>query len=277
MKDKIYEAFNDIKAEEELKKDTYDFLQRKINQKRKFVSRRKVLTFASVICLLVLILIPYNLYFTKTAFVDIDVNPSIELALNRFGYVIEANAYNADGGLVLNNVEVKNKSYKDTLMILIDEMIDMNYIQNSELFTATLQMEGAEKEKWLVSLKDYIDSALKSKDVSVQQEVFEVDSDTKTHSHEQNLTPAKYITIIEAQTVDPTVTFDSCRDHTITEIKEHMHNYRNRHGEDSDRTDSTDSTESTDSADCTESTDTTETTSDKDGKHHSERRHGEAH
>jgi len=52
LKNKIYNAFNDIKAEEKLKRGTSTFLQEKINKKDSFYSRRFAAALASLFIIL---------------------------------------------------------------------------------------------------------------------------------------------------------------------------------------------------------------------------------
>ena len=228
LKNRIYDAFDPIKAEDKLKQDTYVFLQNRINRKKKTAFKRFAVSFAAAAILLFAGLFSYHVYFTETAFIDIEVNPSIELSLNRFERIINVYAYNDDGREVLNNVNIKNASYKDALKILIDKMIEMGYLSDSKLFSATLQINGGESEKELLdALKTQIDSIFQSQSETLEQDIFVVDSDTKTHAHEQNLTPVKYLAILELQSVDPTATFDSCRNHSIGEIKKQTRSHMN--------------------------------------------------
>ena len=44
--------------------------------------------------------------------VDIEVNPSLELTVNTFGIVIEAEALNDDGAVVLGAVDMLNRPYR---------------------------------------------------------------------------------------------------------------------------------------------------------------------
>lgn len=228
MENRFKDALNDIKAEEQLKSGTMAFLRKKVYQKKQVSFRRFAVTFASLVIVLFAGLFSYNLYFTESAYVDIDVNPSIELTLNRFDRVIGVYAYNEDGQRVLDTVNIRNKSYQDALSALVDKMVELGYIKDSGLFTATLQTKDGEasKEK-LDTLISYLDSVLQSGGRTVEENIFVVDSETKTRAHDQNLTPAKYLAILELQSLDPTVTFDSCRDHSISEINQQIHDHKN--------------------------------------------------
>lgn len=224
MKNKISQSFNKIKANNHLKQNTYKYLLEKIEGKQS----KKALPFKRLSLAIVIFILAiagsfhsYGLYTTEAAYLDIDVNPSIELTLNHFDQVINAYAYNAEGKRILNEVNLKNKSYKDALTELIAEMKKQGYVDNSGLLIATLQLDNAKVEKAkLKELQAYIDKLLQTQKIETESEVYTVDSTTKSHSHEENLTPAKYLAIIELKKVDPEATFENCRDHSISEIED---------------------------------------------------------
>lgn len=56
------------------------------------------------------------------AFVTIDVNPSLELGINRFDRVASATAFNADGEQILSEANVEGMSYEDALAALGSEL-----------------------------------------------------------------------------------------------------------------------------------------------------------
>ena len=68
--------------------------------------RRAAIALAACLALTAVGLIGSRLYFEETAFVGIDVNPSIELGINRFDIVVSAKAYNEDGEALLRDVSV---------------------------------------------------------------------------------------------------------------------------------------------------------------------------
>ena len=51
----------------------------------------------------------YSWVQRPVSYVSIDVNPSIELALNRFDRVVYAAAYNLEGEEILNGLSLKGK------------------------------------------------------------------------------------------------------------------------------------------------------------------------
>ena len=57
----------------------------------------------------------FGAYTTETALVAIELNPSLELGINRFNVVISAEAENEDGELVLDSVSVIGKDFSKAL------------------------------------------------------------------------------------------------------------------------------------------------------------------
>lgn len=53
------------------------------------------------------------LYFTPTAAISIDINPSIELEVNRFGRVLSVTGYNDDGRVLADSLPIKHLGYAD--------------------------------------------------------------------------------------------------------------------------------------------------------------------
>lgn len=231
MKNKLHDAFRNIHAEEKLKQDTYAFLQNKVYRKKKQMPHKKYLfALASAVLLFVVCFSSYSLYFTASAVIDIDVNPSIELTLNRFDRVIAEHAYNEDGQRVLESANIRHKSYAEALQVLLKRISEMGYMEKGGLVT-TLQSTREQKEtEFLDKMKEQLESLLESGRKLETDEIFVVDADTKMYSHQHNLTPAKYLAILELQKYDPTITFDSCRDHSISEVKEQTHRHQGMSG-----------------------------------------------
>lgn len=243
MKNKVYRAFDAIKADDELKKNTYQFLKQKPKPKRNIPVKRFAIALALIILASVASFVSYDLYSKETAYLDLDVNPSIELTLNRFDQVISAYGYNEEGKEVLKQADVKNKSYQEALEKIIEVMKEKDYLDKAELFTATLQMNDSSAEKKKIrELEKYLAKLLKTEAVSGKNEVFAVDEKTKTTSHHENITPAKYLAILELQEADPTATIEGCKGHSISEIKEQTRAHHGKAGtaEDTPATDDSD-------------------------------------
>ena len=107
MEDKLKSAFSALEAPEKLKraakatlrKRTFDY-GRQIGRIR--ARRRRM---AGCLASVVLLVTGLGAWFTPTASIGVDINPSIELRVNRFDRVIALEGRNADG-------EALDKEYK---------------------------------------------------------------------------------------------------------------------------------------------------------------------
>lgn len=225
MENRIKEAFRNIKAEEQLKQDTLKFIQAEAGKRRHITRRRTPLAACASLFLIFLVgLLSYNLYFTENAYIDIDVNPSIELTVNRLDRVIGVYAYNEDGKTILNSLNLKHKKYSEAVSAIISEMEQEGYLVNNGLISATLTTNW-NKGTRLTSLEQTVTKLLKEHHNNSSHEIYTVDDNTKKQAEEENVSPAKYLAIVELQKVVPDATVEGCKDHSISDIRKEMHNH----------------------------------------------------
>ena len=225
MENRIKEAFRNIRAEEQLKKDTLKFIQAEAGKRRHINRRRTPLAAcASLFLIFIVGLLSYNLYFTESAYIDIDVNPSIELTVNRLDRVIGVYAYNEDGKTILGSLNLKHKKYSEAVSAIVSEMEQEGYLVNNGLISATLTTNWKEGTR-LTSLEQAVTKILKEHHNNSSHEIFTVDDDIKKQAEEENVSPAKYLAIAELQKVVPDATVEGCKDHSISDIRKEMHNH----------------------------------------------------
>lgn len=231
MKNELQNLLDKIQAEDELKQKTMEVLyleMGKRSKKTRVPRRRLAATFASLLLFLCIGGVSYHQYFTPSAYVDMDINPSIELTLNKFGRVIEANPYNDDGKVVLQDADIQNKPYQQAVQTLLDSIIKDNYLKKDGLVSVTVQTKNAQSEKDLIDrLKSTVSATLEEHHATAKSDIFAVTKQVKEHAEGYHLSPAKYIAISELQAVDPTATFESCSDHSINEIHELTRQHQN--------------------------------------------------
>lgn len=124
MKNDIRRSFEKIKAEEGLKQSTRESVLNKLNEKPK--PRRNFQRFSLAVAAAAFIFFigagSFQMYFSESSYIDMDVNPSIELSVNRFDRVIRMSAYNKDGKEVLSELNLKHKSYKDAVALILKKI-----------------------------------------------------------------------------------------------------------------------------------------------------------
>lgn len=212
-----------------------------------------------------------HLYRTPVAYVSIDVNPSLELGLNRWDRVVEVTAYNADAEAICDTVNLKHLSYADALQVLLGCDALKAYLgENSDLTVTVVSDHASELCETTEACEAY------------QQhdgQLHHSDYDTLTEAHENACSVGKYAVYQELTGCDSSVTLDDCRDKTMHELHEaieaHEHSSEEHH-EDVENHPETEhhETSATHETECeTEPVETSKPTSSHESAHHGENHH----
>lgn len=105
--------------------------------------RRRLVPRVAAACLVLALLGVGGAYvaLTPTAYVDIDVNPSIELGVNRFDGVVSARALNEDGERVLSEASVLWRGYGDAVEALGEELEEAGYLTDGSVVSVTVSCD----------------------------------------------------------------------------------------------------------------------------------------
>lgn len=90
---------------------------------------------AAAACIGMCFLLIFGLRFQRReeAVVDFDVNPGIEIALNRSGKVVRMEAVNQEGEDILKKIDYKNRKADQVIGQMLDEMIKQGYLSKEKL------------------------------------------------------------------------------------------------------------------------------------------------
>lgn len=102
----------------------------------------------------------YNVFTGKaeTAKVSLDVNPSIEMTVNKNEKVVDVTPLNEDGKIVIGDMELKNTNLETAVNALIGSMVKNGYI--SDLANSILVSVDAKNEKNINKLQDKISAQI---------------------------------------------------------------------------------------------------------------------
>lgn len=239
MKADIYNAFLQIKADQALIAKTENYIA-KVKYKRRNMkngSKPKGMLTALSACLAMLCLaigmLSWRLYTTSETIISVDVNPSIEFALNRFDRVVSVYAYNAEGEALLRDMDIGGKSPDIALEMLISEMGRVGYIKQDGLFSITVQTANVQREQSLCkSLITAAEKMLQGFEAKPSVEVYPVTVDIQIHAHDHNMTPAKYLAILELMEVDEAASLNEYCEKSIGQIRQRTQQCRQEHSSD---------------------------------------------
>lgn len=216
MDRKLKEVFQQIQAEDELKNNTKVFLQQKTQgyTKMRTTTRQYFVYAAACVCFLFMLFGGRWLYFTPVAQISIDINPSIELSINRFDQVISVNSFNKDGQELVKSLNLKIKNYTDAInQIMNDEKI-MQLLSNNEIMTITVT--GADGKQSSRILSNVETCTAKRRNTYC----YLASSEEVSEAHEMGLSCGKYKAFLEIQELDASITPDEIQNMTMREIRE---------------------------------------------------------
>lgn len=131
MKQSIHDAFDTVSCDEVLKGRTCEYVIKHMHRSRKPAPRRMKWA-VSLACLLLFAtsgLGGYSLYYTEAAVISIDVNPSIELDINRWGKVVDQTTYGEESETVLQSLSLKHLEYEEALALLLASDAMQQYLK----------------------------------------------------------------------------------------------------------------------------------------------------
>lgn len=208
--DKIKSAFGAIRATEELKSKTRAFIAEKSRGcKRRTVYRRVI----PAVCAVLLLFAGTALYFTPTARIDIEINPSLELEINLFDRVVSVKPLNDDGEALARTLDIRFAGYGEALRRIVDNEKISELLSENEVMTITvIETNTAQYEKIFSEAEICANE---------HNNVFCFSASSEEHSlaHEVGLPFGKYRAFLELQKLDPDVTPDEVREMTMREIR----------------------------------------------------------
>ncbi|MEA5003537.1 MAG: hypothetical protein VB081_08565 [Christensenella sp.] len=220
---RIKDAFSEIKAEDELVQKTIEAVTRKTTQRKPRSFGRALGIVAGVACAFVLMVVGGVLYTSQTAYISIDVNPSIELSVNRFDRVVDAVAKNEDGEAVLSGIKIQNLKYTDALNLIIGSEQKLGYLQDgSDIVFAVQSNDGIQQKTLLQQSESYAENAVGLQNTAC----YAVNGDEWNEAHQHGISPGKYKAIQELQEYDSTVTVEEYAHHSTREIRQEIRHHQ---------------------------------------------------
>lgn len=232
---KVYDAFACIEAGDKLKSFTKDSLKTAWKHKGRrhgiavYPAFRLAVGMACLLFASALGAGGYAMLLEPVSCVSIDVNPSIELSLNRIDRVISARAYNADGEAVLNALSVKGMYYTDAVDKVVESEAMQPYLWEKAGLSFTVASDSGDRELVLLSGLENTSGCRKHGGVG-----YEADFRALEAAHESGLSLGKYTAYQTLAQYDDTITAQDCHNMSMSEIhgliEEHEHGHGEEHG-----------------------------------------------
>lgn len=205
-------------------KDKKDIIVGAEYEKGTFLRLNKGLVFKLSALMIVgtLGLFGYNAYALPNAYVSLDINPSVELATNSFGTVIDVNPLNEDGEKISEGLTLEGQKVEDALQTLIEEAKNEGYLDenldNAVAVTVSTDNE-AKGEEILQSVEETVKSELENQNIE-NAEIIAQNINTERHKEAERLgiSPGKILLIEKLKAADLEVDADEYANKPVREI-----------------------------------------------------------
>ncbi len=232
LANKIQNAFDEIKAQPQLIESTKQYLSKKQKKQTRFHYSRSFQRTCIAACIAFVLAVGfggYSLFETPVSYVSIDVNPSIELALNRFDCVVSITAYNAQGEEILKDLSLKWKKYLDAIHLIVESKAMGPYLTDASELVLTVAADSSREE----TLKTGVEGC--SDHIGHNTQSVSADIELVPQAHDHGFSVGKYYAYLQLIQYDDTVTLDEGRKMSISQIhgliSEHEHEHGQNHSQ----------------------------------------------
>lgn len=186
-----------------------------VSKKRK----SKKLAFAAAACLLLLLSAfgGFRWYSTETAYVNIDLNPSLELGINRFDTVVSARALNAEGQDVLDQVDAVGLSYSEALDAILENEVFLTYIYDDSFIELNVACSSEEQRTILCEVGEF-----KIGDMPCGGMCTGMDYEVRQEALEKGMGLGKYRESLTLLELDPSLDFDDCKSMSMRQLRDRI-------------------------------------------------------
>lgn len=219
MKDKFKTALDQVRADQALKEDTLAFLAQ---ETRGFTGRPKGASgtvrrlVPAAACLALVLLGGGWLYFTPTAAISVDINPSLELTVNRFDKVLSAQGFNEAGQALADTLDLSFADYTDVVEELLATDQITALLSGDAVLTITV-VGGSDSQS--ARLLSGVETCTAGRENAY---CYCAHGEDMEAAHDAGLSYGKYQAFLALQALDPSVTAEEIQGMTMRELRDRI-------------------------------------------------------
>ena len=166
-------------------------------------------------------------YSLPYAYINVDINPSVELTTNPFNMVINAEGLNTDGTKILSSLKYKNRHFEKVIGDVLEIAAEEGFIKDNSSNVVMFTVSGKDQEK-AARIHDKIKNSVEKeiKKINVETEVVVEKVPLKKHdeARELGISPGKLALIEKLIEQVPEVKIDEWKDTPVKDIMKTIKN-----------------------------------------------------
>ena len=207
--DQLKEAFDRIRAEDDLRRKAKEFVEKHRRQ-----PRTALVTATVCSCIAVCLLVGIWLYFTPTAHVSIDIDSSLELGINRFDRVVSASGSSKSAQTLVSELDLLHLDYTEAMGQIITSNTVTTLLDEGEVMdVSVIAPQGEQSSRLMTEAQACAEDHENAKCHQAEPEKVE-------NAKSLGLSKGQYRALLELQEMDPTITADQIRDMSMRQIRE---------------------------------------------------------
>lgn len=187
------------------------------SRKTKSFPRRMAWALAACLILGVFGFGGFQAYATETAIVGIEVNPSIELGVNRFDIVVDARALNDDGQKVLDEIAIIGHPYEEALLTIAGNETFLVYVGSDSYVDVNV---ACDDESQVSKLIRQTDAGMAS--LPCEHSCHQVSADLQEEAAAAGMGVSRYQAAQELLELDDSLTIEDCHSMSMRELRDRI-------------------------------------------------------
>lgn len=221
MQAQFKEAFDAIEASEvRVNNTTHAVLASMRKPLDKPVQKRWGIMIAVAMACLLFVRTSVVLYFTPTVVVSVDINPSLEMEINRFNRVVDVKGYNEDGVAFANALNIKHMSYSEAMdAIMASDTVNDLMARDGDLTIAVVPTRSVAQSDEIAAYVNQCTSRHEN------AHCYTMSAEAHHQAHELGLSCGRYQAYEVLSKADSSITPEQLNAMSMKEIRERMAAY----------------------------------------------------
>lgn len=151
-------------------------------------------------------------YFIPTVKISIDINPSMELGVNRFDRIVSVEGYNDDGKNLADELDIKFMDYKEAVDRIMENREVEALLSRNEIMTISVAGKNEVQSTEILSNIESCTEAQKN------THCYYASSEEVEQAHEAGLSHGRYRAFLELRELDSDITAEELQNMSMREI-----------------------------------------------------------
>ena len=189
----------------------------------------KVAGLAAVFVLALFSVLYFQVFYPVSvyAYIDLDINPSMEFSVDKYSKVLEVKALNSDAQKLLKDLDLEEIPVKKAIFEVIESSKNMGFISteksNKVLVSASLKKtdstNAVEEDKALSDILSEIENInVKVGQKNLQPEVLKVDPEVRKAAVKNNISMGRYKLYEDIKKTDPSLTIEKAKKERVSDM-----------------------------------------------------------